>query len=66
MRARVEAMARDEGLKRRVLETGDRHDAAWKVCERSGFVRCGPVLDHPDVKWSGFYDKVLAAWAAGA
>jgi putative acetyltransferase len=58
--SRIEAMARAEGLKRLVLETGDRHHAAWKVYERSGFVRCGPVLDYPDVKWSVFYDKALA------
>lgn len=57
--ARIEAMARAEGLKRLVLETGDRHHAAWTVYERSGFVRCGPVLDYPDVKWSVFYDKPL-------
>lgn len=57
--ARIEAMARAEGLKRLVLETGDRHYAAWKVYERSGFTRCGPVLDYADVKWSVFYDKLL-------
>ena len=57
--ARIEAMARAEGLKRLVLETGDRHCAAWKVYERSGFTRCGPVLDYADVKWSVFYDKPL-------
>jgi len=57
--ARIEAMARAEGLKRLVLETGDRHHAAWKVYERSGFTRCGPVLDYADVKWSVFYDKPL-------
>ena len=57
--ARIEAMARDEGLKRLVLETGDRHYAAWKVYERSGFTRCGPVLDYADVRWSVFYDKPL-------
>lgn len=58
--ARIEAMARAEGLNRLVLETGDRHPAAWKVYERSGFARCGPVLDYPDVEWSVFYDKTLA------
>ena len=58
--ARIEALARSEGLRRLVLETGDRHYAAWKVYERSGFVRCGPVLDYPDVSWSVFYDKKLA------
>lgn len=52
-------VARAEGLKRLVLETGDRHYAAWKVYERSGFTRCGPVLDYADVKWSVFYDKPL-------
>ncbi len=55
----IEALARSEGLKRLVLETGDRHHAAWKVYERSGFARCGPVLDYPDVTWSVFYDKRL-------
>jgi len=57
--ARIEAMARSEGLKRLVLETGDRHHAAWKVYERAGFTRCGPVLDYADVTWSVFYDKCL-------
>jgi putative acetyltransferase len=56
---RIEALARQEGLKRLVLETGDRHHAAWTVYERAGFKRCGPVLDYPDVKWSVFYDKAL-------
>ena len=58
--ARIEATARSEGLKRLVLETGDRHHAAWKVYENAGFARCGPVLDYADVKWSVFYDKPLA------
>ena len=57
--AHIEAMARREGLKRLVLETGDRHHAAWTVYERAGFRRCGPVLDYPDVQWSVFYDKPL-------
>jgi len=57
--ARIEAAARAEGLKRLVLETGDRHHAAWTVYERAGFRRCGPVLDYPDVKWSVFYAKAL-------
>lgn len=56
----VEALARQEGLKRLVLETGDRHPAAWTVYERAGFSRCGPVLDYPDSKWSVFYEKSLA------
>lgn len=55
----IEALARQEGLTRLVLETGDRHHAAWTVYERAGFSRCGPVLDYPDVKWSVFYEKHL-------
>lgn len=57
--ARIEALAREESLKRLVLETGDQHPAAWAVYERAGFTRCGPVLDYPDSKWSVFYEKVL-------
>ncbi|WP_422033763.1 GNAT family N-acetyltransferase [Reyranella sp.] len=64
--ARIEAMARAEGLKRLVLETGDRHYAAWKVYERCGFTRCGPVLDYADVKWSVFYDKPLLDGSASS
>ena len=55
----IEALARQEGLARLVLETGDRHPAAWTVYERAGFTRCGPVLDYPDSKWSVFYEKML-------
>ena len=58
--ARIEGLARQEGLKRLVLETGDRHPAAWTVYERAGFSRCGPVLDYPDSEWSVFYEKSLA------
>ena len=58
---RVEALARQEGLRRLVLETGDRHPAAWTVYERAGFTRCGPVLDYPDSKWSVFYEKSLTS-----
>ena len=56
---RIEQLARAEGLDRLVLETGDRHHAAWAVYEGAGFRRCGPVLDYPDVKWSVFYEKLL-------
>src|SRR6187200_52563 len=34
---RIDALARSEGLERLVLETGDRHPAAWTVYERAGF-----------------------------
>lgn len=57
----IEALARREGLHTLVLETGDRHPAAWKVYERAGFSRCGPVLDYPDSTWSVFYEKRLDA-----
>jgi putative acetyltransferase len=55
----IVALARKEGFKRLVLETGDRHPAAWRVYERAGFKRCGPVLDYPDTTWSVFYDMEL-------
>lgn len=57
--AEIEALARREGLTRLVLETGDRHPAAWRVYERGGFTRCGPILDYPDTGWSVFYEKAL-------
>jgi putative acetyltransferase len=59
--AEIEALARREGIARLVLETGDRHPAAWRVYERAGFTRCGPVLDYPDSSWSVFYEKNLSA-----
>ena len=64
--AEIEDLARREGLTRLVLETGDRHPAAWRVYERGGFSRCGPVLDYPETGWSVFYEKQLDAqsWAA--
>ena len=59
--ARVEALARREGIRKLVLETGDRHPAAWRVYERGGFTRCGPILDYPDFPSSVFYEKTLGA-----
>jgi putative acetyltransferase len=53
------ALARKEGIKLMVLETGDRHPWAWHIYERAGFKRCGPVLDYPDVSWSVFYKMEL-------
>lgn len=53
--------ALDQGLEELVLETGDRHHAAWAVYEKAGFMRCGPVLDYPDSEFSVFYHKQLAA-----
>lgn len=64
MMTRIEGLARAEGITRLVIETGDRHPAAWAVYERAGFTRCGPVLDYPDSQWSVFYEKPLVAEAA--
>jgi putative acetyltransferase len=59
----IEALARNENLSRLVLETGDRHPAAWRVYERGGFTRCGAVLDYPDTSYSVFYEKQLLSAA---
>ncbi len=59
---RIEAMARDEGLARLVLETGavDGFASAWRVYERQGFSPCGAVLDYPaDTGHNIFYEKLL-------
>jgi putative acetyltransferase len=53
--------AQSEGIEELVLETGDRHHAAWAIYEKAGFMRCGPVLDYPDSEYSVFYHKQLAA-----
>lgn len=55
----IEALALTEGLERLVLETGDRHPAAWRVYERGGFSRCSAVLDYPETGYSIFYEKDL-------
>lgn len=57
----IEALARSEGLTRLVLETGDKHYAAWRIYEQAGFNRCGAVLDYPDTSYSIFYEKQLTA-----
>lgn len=57
----IEALARKEGIRELVLETGDRHPAAWRVYERGGFVRSGPVLGYPDTPYSVFYAKALTS-----
>ncbi|MGZ8687978.1 MAG: GNAT family N-acetyltransferase [Gaiellaceae bacterium] len=58
--AMIEELARAEELTQLVLETGHRHDAAWRVYERGGFTRCGPVLDYPPSEYSVFYEKPIA------
>ena len=57
--AEIESLACEEGITRLVLETGHLHDAAWRVYERGGFTRCGPVLDYPLSDYSVFYEKYI-------
>jgi putative acetyltransferase len=64
--AEIETLARSQGVSRLVLETGDRHPAAWRVYERGGFSRCGRVLDYPDSPWSVFYEKSVLMREASA
>ena len=59
--ARIEDLARQEGLSRVVLETGSNFDAAKHVYERGGFATCEPVLDYPPSAWTAFYAKSLSA-----
>ena len=58
---RIEALARDKGLSRLLLETGEApgFEPAWRVYERGGFTTCGAVLDYPDSGFSRFYEKKL-------
>lgn len=58
----IENLAREKGLKRLVLETGEApgFEPAWRVYERGGFQICGAVLDYPDSGYSRFYEKKLS------
>ena len=60
---RIEDLARERGITRLVLETGEAEgfEPAWRVYERGGFTRCGAVLDYPDSGYSRFYEKSLSA-----
>jgi putative acetyltransferase len=60
---RIEALARQRGIRRLVLETGEASgfEPAWRVYERGGFTVCGAVLDYPDSGYSRFYEKNLSA-----
>lgn len=59
----IEAFAREKGVSRLVLETGEApgFEPAWRVYERGGFQICGAVLDYPDLGYSRFYEKNLQA-----
>lgn len=59
----IEAQAISDGLERIVIETGHIHPAAWRVYERDGFTRCGPVLNYPESEYSIFYEKTLGGEA---
>jgi putative acetyltransferase len=60
---RIEALAREKGITRLVLETGEApgFEPAWRVYERGGFTVTGAVLDYPDSGYSRFYEKSLVA-----
>lgn len=57
---RIVALAREEGIGRLVLETGDRHPEAWRLYKSHEFSRCGPVPDRRGSSWAVFYEKALA------
>jgi putative acetyltransferase len=59
---RIEMLARDKGISRLVLETGEApgFEPAYRVYERGGFQVCGAVLDYPDSGHSRFYEKKLS------
>jgi putative acetyltransferase len=58
----VEQLAREKGIARLVLETGEApgFEAAYRVYERGGFTVCGAVLDYPDSGFSRFYEKKIS------
>jgi putative acetyltransferase len=60
---RIEELAREKGISRLVLETGEAQgfEAAYRVYERGGFTTCGAVLDYPDSGFSRFYEKKISA-----
>ena len=59
----IETRAIADGLEKIVIETGHIHPAAWRVYERDGFTRCGPVLNYPESPYSVFYEKTLGRQA---
>ena len=59
----VTQLARDRGVKTLLLETGEGlgFEGAWRLYERSGFIRRGAFFDYPDSAYSRFYEKSLVA-----
>ncbi|WP_420962305.1 GNAT family N-acetyltransferase [Brucella sp. IR073] len=61
----ITQLAEQKGLAQLVLETGTGpgFEGAWRLYERSGFTRCGAVLDYPDSEYSAFFEKRLSSVA---
>jgi putative acetyltransferase len=59
--AEIVKLARAEGCRQLVLETGavPGFSSAWRVYEGHGFQRCGAVLDYTDSPHNIFYAKSL-------
>lgn len=59
--AKLEELAREKNITRLVLETGEAEgfEPAYRIYERSGFTRCGRILDYPDAGHNRFYEKKL-------
>jgi putative acetyltransferase len=57
--AALEEHARSDGIPMLRGESGVHQPAALRVCERAGFVRCGPFGDYPDDPLSVFMEKQL-------
>jgi len=57
----IEAEAKNNNIGKLVLETGETEgfEAAWRLYERSGYTKCGAVLDYPDSGYSRFYEKKI-------
>lgn len=55
----IEDQARDEGLPKLMLETGNVLYAAHKLYRRHGFVECGVFGDYVEAKSSIFMEKTL-------
>ncbi|GGA82799.1 N-acetyltransferase [Brucella endophytica] len=61
----ITRLAQEKGISHLVLETGNGpgFEGAWRLYERSGFTRCGVVLDYPDSEYSAFFEKRLVSQA---
>jgi putative acetyltransferase len=61
--AQIAALARAEGFRQLVLETGSVKSfaPAWRIYEGHGFQRCSAVLDYTDSPHNIFYSKDLTA-----